>query len=238
MAISVLEYSRGAPCRTAAPTYAISRAARVRHKIGIDLRPNNACGGNLSNAGAGSYGIFGLLPQQTGSWHQLDPEPRDAGPFLSDRHECHSCCNNRHRSARLARRQHGGDLTGPSLPGVGEQTSPNWRNGGPDRRLCARRAGNRAWRRNCDASAPLRMAFRRDSGRGVDCRQPLACAFPAPPRRTGARPSFAPRCRHAACPRRRRHKARLHRMFARGKWRIAKMAEACPRREKRGPRTH
>ena len=53
-----------------------------------------------------------------------------------------------------------------------------------------------------------------------------------------ARPSLAPRRRHAACPGRRRHKARLHRMFARGKWRIAKMAEACPRREKRGPRTH
>ena len=158
--------------------------------------------------------------------------------FLPDRHECHSCCNNRHRSARLARRQHGGDLTGPSLPSVGEQASSNWRNGGPDRRLCARRAGNRAWRRNCNASAPLCMAFRRDSGRGVDCRQPLACASSAPPRRTGARPSLAPRCRHAACPRRRRHKARLHRMFARGKWRIAKMAEACPRREKRGSRTH
>jgi hypothetical protein len=50
--------------------------------------------------------------------------------------------------------------------------------------------------------------------------------------------AFAPRHRHAACLRRRRHKARLHRMFARGKWRIAKVAEACPRREKRGSRTH
>ena len=98
--------------------------------------------------------------------------------------------------------------------------------------------GTSSWRRNCNASASLCMAFRRDSGRGVDCRQPLACAVPASPRRTGACPAFAPRHRHAGYPRRRRNKARLHRMFARGKWRIAKVAEGCLRREKRGSRSH
>ena len=65
----------------------------------------------------------------------------------------------------------------------------------------------------------------------------LLATVPAPPRRAGARPALAPRRRDAACPKR-RLTARLHRMLARGKWRIAEVAEACSRREKRDSRAH
>ena len=63
----------------------------------------------------------------------------------------------------------------------------------------------------------------------------------APPPRLLAEQALARRLRLAAAMLRapkRRHTARLHRMFARGKWRIAEVAEACSRREKRGSRTH
>ncbi len=69
-------------------------------------------------------------------------------------------------------------------------------------------------------------------------RQPLACAFSAPPRRTGARPALAPRRRHAACPEDEGIRRDFTECLREGNGELLEMAEACSRREKRGPRTH